>query len=160
MHAGGATFMDEDDLDVVDNLLPDGSPTKHTSLGKAISLPGKVLCPCHEAVYDIVLSKFMCYLYMRGFQPFLWTRCGLLSLQSLANFPQSLANFAEIKVSLSDRPWVSSYIMQCVRWLWTLFWPSSDYFPGELKWRWARYNILQVWSARNSNTAWWFRTNC
>jgi hypothetical protein len=25
------------------------------------------------------------------------------------------------KVSLSDRPWMSSYIMQCVSWLWTVF---------------------------------------
>jgi hypothetical protein len=32
--------------------------------------------------------------------------------------------------------------MQCVSWLWTVFWPSSDYFPGELKWRCARYSIL------------------
>jgi hypothetical protein len=55
------------------------------------------------------------------------------------------------QVSLSDRPWMSSYIMQCVSWLWTVFWASSDYFPGELKWRWARNSILQVWSARNSN---------
>jgi hypothetical protein len=50
------------------------------------------------------------------------------------------------KVSLSDRPWMSSYIMQCVSGLWTVFWPSSNYFPGEWKWRWARYSILQVWS--------------
>jgi hypothetical protein len=53
------------------------------------------------------------------------------------------------KVSLSNRPWMSYYIMQCVSWLWTVFWPSSDYFPGE--WRWAIYSIMQVWSARNSN---------
>jgi hypothetical protein len=61
------------------------------------------------------------------------------------------------KVSLSGHPWMSSYIMQCVSWLWTVFWRSSDYFPGELKWRWARYSILQVWSARNSNTSWFIQ---
>jgi hypothetical protein len=45
------------------------------------------------------------------------------------------------QVLLSDRPWMSSYIMQFVSWLWTVFWASSDYFPGELKWRLARYSI-------------------
>ncbi|XP_064626065.1 rho GTPase-activating protein 45-like isoform X2 [Lineus longissimus] len=36
---GSATFVDEDDLDVVDNLLPDWSPAQHNSLAKTISLP-------------------------------------------------------------------------------------------------------------------------
>jgi hypothetical protein len=31
--------------------------------------------------------------------------------------------------------------MQCVSWLWTVFWPSSDYFPGELK---CRYGQLEI----------------
>jgi hypothetical protein len=91
-----------------------------------------------------------------------WGDFSLFCLDSMRSTisPQSLANFAEIKVSLSDRPWMSSYIIQCVSWLWTVLWPSSAYFPGELKWRWAIYSIMQVWSARNSNKAWWFGTNC
>jgi hypothetical protein len=79
---------------------------------------------------------------MRGFQPFLF---GLKSMQSTIS-AKSSQPYGD-KVSLSDRPWMSSYIMQCVSWLWTVFWPSSDHFPGELKWRWARYSILQAWSA-------------
>jgi hypothetical protein len=83
-----------------------------------------------------------------------WGDFSLFCLDSMRStiYPQS-SQLCRDKVSLSD-PWMNSYIMQCVSWLWTVFWPSSDYFPGELKWRWARYSILQVWSARNSNTAW------
>jgi hypothetical protein len=44
---------------------------------------------------------------MRGFQPFLF---GLNAVYYL----RSLGNFCGDKVSLSDRPWMSSYIMQCV----------------------------------------------
>jgi hypothetical protein len=82
-----------------------------------------------------------------------WGDFSLFCLDSMrsTNISAKSSQICGYKVSLSDRPWMSSYIMQCVSWLWTVFWPSSDYFPGELKWRWARYSILQVWSARNSN---------
>jgi hypothetical protein len=90
-----------------------------------------------------------------------WGDLSLFCLDSMrSSVSAKSSQLCRDKVSLSDRPWMSSYIMQCVSWLWTVLWPSSDYFPGELKWRRARYSILQVRSARNSNTAWWFRTNC
>jgi hypothetical protein len=90
-----------------------------------------------------------------------WGDFSLFCLDSMrSTISAKSSQLCRDKVSLNDRPWMSSYIMQCVSWLWNVFWPSSDYFPGELKWRWAIYSILQVWSARNSNTAWWFRTNC
>jgi hypothetical protein len=58
------------------------------------------------------------------------------------------------KVSLSDSPWMSSYIMQCVSWLWTVFcWPSSDpglttflesWSGGELDIASCRYGQLEI----------------
>jgi hypothetical protein len=49
------------------------------------------------------------------------------------------------KVSLSDRPWMSSYIMQCVSWLWTVFSPSSESWSGgELEIASCRYGQLEI----------------
>jgi hypothetical protein len=65
-----------------------------------------------------------------------WGDFSLFCLDSMRSTISAKSNqLCGDKVSLSDHPWMSSYIMQCVSWLWTVFWPSSDFFPGELKWR-------------------------
>jgi hypothetical protein len=69
---------------------------------------------------------------------FAWGDFSLFCLDSMrSTISAKSSQLCGDRVSLSDRPWMSSYVMQCVSWLWTVFWPSSDYFPGELKWKWA-----------------------
>jgi hypothetical protein len=58
-----------------------------------------------------------------------WGNFSLFCLDSMrSTFSAKSSQLCGDKVSLSDRPWMSSYIMQCVSWLRTVFWPSSD--PG------------------------------
>jgi hypothetical protein len=52
-------------------------------------------------MYEV--ESFLLKVHMRGFQPFLF---GLNAVY--------LARLCGDKVSLSDRPWMSSYIMKCV----------------------------------------------
>jgi hypothetical protein len=86
-----------------------------------------------------------------------WGYFSLFSLDSMrSTISAKSSQLCGDKVSLSDRPWMSSYIhvMQCVSRLWTvLCWSWSG---GELD----LGGIILVVTARNSNTAWWFRTNC
>jgi hypothetical protein len=117
-------------------------------------------------IHYFLVTLCSCFLLHLFLWNWTWGDFSLFCLDSMwSTISAKSSQLCGDKVSLNDRPWMSSYIMQCVNWLWTVFWPSSDpvssdYFPGELKWRWARYSILQVWSARNSNNSLWFRTNC
>jgi hypothetical protein len=146
---------------------------KQTSVLKGLRQFGLVMSGLH---LKKIFFKYVFNIFMRQGSPWdkkghrappgrvpcpAWGDFSLFCLDSMrSTISEKSSQLCGDQVLLSDRPSMSSYIMQCVSGLWTVFWPISDYFPGELKWRWARYSILQVWSARNSNTAWWFWTNC
>jgi hypothetical protein len=65
----------------------------------------------HDTVTIALLSKILevltCALHHEGISAFsVWTQCGLISAKS--------SQLCGDQVSLSVRPWMSSYIMQCV----------------------------------------------
>jgi hypothetical protein len=109
---------------------------------------GSVYSACRMCLYLCFRTKPVCCRYVENHT---WGDFSLFCLDSMrSTISTKSSQLCRDKVSLSDSPRMSSYIMQCVSWLWTVFWPSSDYFPGEFKWRWAidiascRYGQLEI----------------